>query len=185
MDKECISEMNDNYRRPEFFQEKGVYLFNFLTTDNQEQWKKKLYEMAIEGEAEEFKLSTYKQLFCGDQEKQWWDKVFSSVTPAGKPCYKAAEYRGKPLVTPTEYIKQRIEDKIKQLIEKDGDFARQFLYAQHKEQEHLETLSNQMLSDRTMSNGPQNRARLEIEERKKEEQSRKEQEQKQKEESKK
>jgi hypothetical protein len=34
-----------------------------------------------------------------------------------------------------------------------------------------------MLSDRTMSNGPQNRARLEIEERKKEEQSRKEMEQ--------
>ena len=113
MDKECISEMNDNYRRPEFYQEKNVYLFNFLTTDNQEQWKKKLYEMAVEGEAEEFKLSTYKQLFCGDQEKQWWDKVFSSVTPAGKPCYKASEYRGKPLVTPTEYIKQRIEDKIK------------------------------------------------------------------------
>jgi len=39
-----------------------------------------------------------------------------------------------------------------------------------------------MLSDRTMSNGPQNRARLEIEERKKEEQSRKEMEQQKREE---
>ena len=174
MDKERISEMNDNYRKPEFLQDKGVYLFNFLTTDNQEQWKKKLYEMAVEGEAEKFKLSTYKQLFCGDQEKQWWDKVFSSVTPAGKPCYKADEYRGKPLLTPTEFIKQRIEDKIKQLLEQDGEFARHFLYAQQKEQEQMETLSNQILSDRTMSNGPQNRLKLEIEERKKEEQSKKE-----------
>ena len=34
MEKECISEMNDNYRKPEYFQEKGVYLFNFMTTDN-------------------------------------------------------------------------------------------------------------------------------------------------------
>jgi hypothetical protein len=84
-------------------------------------------------------------------------------------------------LTPTEFVKQRIEDKIKQLIEGDGEFARHFIYAQQKEQEQMETLSNQILSDRTMSNGPQNRAKLEIEERKKEEQSKKEIEQAKKE----
>jgi len=104
-------------------------LFNFMTTDNQEKWKKKLYEMAVEGEAEEFKLSTYKQLFCGgDQEKKWWDQVFRTVTPAGKPCYKADEYKGKPLVTPSDFLRDKVENKIKELLEKDGDFARQFLY---------------------------------------------------------
>jgi hypothetical protein len=30
MEKEYISEKNDNYRKPEYYEEKGVYLFNFM-----------------------------------------------------------------------------------------------------------------------------------------------------------
>ena len=76
MEKECVSEMNDNFRKPEYYEEKKVYLFNFIGSDSQEKWKKKLYDMAVENESEEFKLSTYKQLFSGGQEKQWFDQVY-------------------------------------------------------------------------------------------------------------
>jgi hypothetical protein len=82
-------------------------------------WKKKLYDMAVEGETEEFKITTYKQLFGSPEEKHWWDQVFRNVTPAGKPCYTREKYAGKPLVTPMDYVKQRIEDKIKDMITHD------------------------------------------------------------------
>ena len=105
MDKECITEQHDNYRRPEYDDEHGAYLFNFLLQDNQEMFKKKLYDMAVEGETEEFKLTTYKQLFGSRDEKAWWDAVFKNVTPAGKPCYTRAQYEGKPLITPMDYVR--------------------------------------------------------------------------------
>ena len=121
MDKECITEQHDNYRRPEYDEEHGAYLFNFLLQDNQEMFKKKLYEMAVEGETEEFKLTTYKQLFGSREEKAWWDAVFKNVTPAGKPCYTRAQYEGKALITPMDYVRQRIEDKVKDMIANDKD----------------------------------------------------------------
>ena len=31
--------------------------------------------MAVQGESEEFRQSTYKQLFCSGQEKKWWEEV--------------------------------------------------------------------------------------------------------------
>ena len=34
MDKEYISEIKDNYRKPEYYREKGTYLFNFMGQDN-------------------------------------------------------------------------------------------------------------------------------------------------------
>ena len=37
-------------------------------------WRKKIYEMAVEGESEEIKNSTYRALFCGE-EKKWWEEV--------------------------------------------------------------------------------------------------------------
>ena len=73
MEKEQITEQHDNYRKPEFDDERGVFLFNFVSQDNQEMWKKKLYDMAVEGETEEFKITTYKQLFGSPDEKAWWD----------------------------------------------------------------------------------------------------------------
>jgi hypothetical protein len=45
--------------------------------------------------------------------------VFRNVTPAGKPCYTREKYAGKPLITPMDYVKQRIEDKIKDMITHD------------------------------------------------------------------
>ena len=119
MEKEQITEQHDNYRKPEFDDERGIFLFNFISQDNQEMWKKKLYDMAVEGETEEFKITTYKQLFGSPEEKHWWDQVFRNVTPAGKPCYTREKYAGKPLITPMDYVKQRIEDKIKDMITHD------------------------------------------------------------------
>jgi hypothetical protein len=52
MEKEQITEQHDNYRKPEFDDERGVFLFNFVSQDNQEMFKKKLYDMAVEGETE-------------------------------------------------------------------------------------------------------------------------------------
>jgi len=74
--------------------------------------------MAVEDESHEFKLSTYKALFSGGDEKKWWDDVFSRVTPAGMPRYKK-DTHPKTFVTPMDFLKQKIEDKIKELIEKD------------------------------------------------------------------
>lgn len=74
MDTEYISEVHDNYRKPELTDEKGVYLFNFLDKEGQDKWKLKIYEMAVKDECEEVKNSTYKQLFCGE-EKKWWEEV--------------------------------------------------------------------------------------------------------------
>ena len=34
MDKEYISEVHDNYRKPEFSPEKKVYLFNYVDEEN-------------------------------------------------------------------------------------------------------------------------------------------------------
>jgi hypothetical protein len=70
MDKEYISEVHDNYRKPEFDQS-GEALFNFFDSDEQEKWKQKLYEKAVENENEQVKLSTYKELFCSPENK-WW-----------------------------------------------------------------------------------------------------------------
>lgn len=39
MDTEYISEVHDNYRKPEQTDEKGVYLFNFLDKEGQDKWK--------------------------------------------------------------------------------------------------------------------------------------------------
>ena len=50
MDKEYISEIHDNFRKPEYSPEKKVYLFNYLEEDGQELWRKKLYEMALDDE---------------------------------------------------------------------------------------------------------------------------------------
>lgn len=59
MDKEYISEAKDNYRKPEYVKEKGVYLFNYMGKDDQEMWKKKLYEMTVEGESDALKKTMY------------------------------------------------------------------------------------------------------------------------------
>jgi len=157
MEKEQITEQHDNYRKPEFDDERGVFLFNFVSQDNQEMWKKKLYDMAVEGETEEFKITTYKQLFGSPDEKAWWDQVFRNVTPAGKPCYTRAQYAGKPLITPMDYVKQRIEDKIKDMITQDsnGLMAQHLQAMEAKEQQALDTMSNQLISDRTLSGGRQ------------------------------
>ena len=111
---EKISEKTDNYRKPEFVQDKGVYLFNFMGTESQEKWKRKLYDMAVEGESEKFKHTTYKALLCND-EKAWWDHVFQLVTPAGKTSYKP---NPKSLVTPMDFVKQKIEDRVRVILEK-------------------------------------------------------------------
>jgi hypothetical protein len=74
MDKHFITEVKDNYRKPEYSPEKGIYLFNFLDEEGQDKWKKKIYEMAVQGESEEVKSSTYKSLFCGE-EKKWWESI--------------------------------------------------------------------------------------------------------------
>ena len=55
-------------------------------------------------------------LFCGE-ERQWWNKVFGMVTPAGKPRYKKIE--SNVTITPMDVIKQRIEEKIGEIIAKD------------------------------------------------------------------
>jgi hypothetical protein len=52
MEKEFISEVHDNYRRPEYSPEKKVYLFNYLDEESQELWRKKLYEMACKNETD-------------------------------------------------------------------------------------------------------------------------------------
>lgn len=98
-------------------------------------WKKKLYEMTVEGESDTLKKTMYQVLFCGE-ERLWWQKVFSIVTPAGKPRYN------KPLsnvtVTPMEVIKQRIEEKIGELMANNKDFAEQF----RRQPDRVETTSN-------------------------------------------
>ena len=71
--------------------------------------------MAVKDESENVKRSTYKQLFCGE-EKEWWDRILREVTPAGKSCYKD---RPTQLITPEQFIKQKMEEKIKELILKN------------------------------------------------------------------
>lgn len=44
MDKEFISEGHDNYRKPEYSPEKGVYLFDYLQNDGQDLLKKKVFD---------------------------------------------------------------------------------------------------------------------------------------------
>jgi hypothetical protein len=51
-------------------------------------------------------------LFCGE-EKKWWESILSKITPAGKTCYKE---KPKTLVTPEEFIKEKIQEKVKFLI---------------------------------------------------------------------
>ncbi len=125
MDKEYISEKKDNYRKPEYFQDEGVYMFNYLEKDNQEKWKKRLYDMALEGESDELKKTMYQVLFC-DSEKAWWDSVFKLVTPAGKPSYKPPPAK---VITPMEFIKQKIEMKVQEIIDNDktGELAEHLL----------------------------------------------------------
>ena len=59
MEREYISEVQDNYRKPEYSPEKGIYLFNFLDEESQDKWRRKIYEMAVENESEFVKQSTY------------------------------------------------------------------------------------------------------------------------------
>ena len=114
MDKECISESKDNFRKPEYVRESGTYLFNFMGQDSQDQWKKRLYDMAVEGESDELKKTMYQVLFCG-AEKAWWDSVFRLVTPAGKRCLQPVPSM---VVTPMDFLKQKIEEKIRDILEK-------------------------------------------------------------------
>ena len=44
MEKEYISEVHDNYRKPEYSPEKNVFLFNYLDEEGQELMKKKILE---------------------------------------------------------------------------------------------------------------------------------------------
>ena len=60
MGKEYVSEVQDNYRKPEYSPEKGIYLFNYLDEEGQDKWKKKIIDMALAEESEEKKTSTYK-----------------------------------------------------------------------------------------------------------------------------
>ena len=111
MDKEYISEVHDNYRRPEF-DLTGEALFNFLDSDEQEQWKLKLYEKAVENENEQVKRSSYKELFCSPENK-WWQEIMTIVTPAGKACYKE---KPSQLITPQDFIRAKVEEKLKEVI---------------------------------------------------------------------
>lgn len=90
MNKEYVSEVHDNYRKPEISPTKGVYLFNYLEEEDQEKWKKKVYDMVVEEEQEPMKQSTYKQQFC-DEERKQLEKFLRTVTPAGKTCYEQRE----------------------------------------------------------------------------------------------
>lgn len=111
MDKEYISEVHDNYRKPEFG-ETGIPLFNFLDLEGQEKWKRKIYEMAVRDECEEVKRSAYQELFCSE-DKKWWQDIMAKVTPAGKTCYLE---KPKELVTPEDFLRQKMEEKVQQLI---------------------------------------------------------------------
>ena len=121
-------------------------MFNYLEKDNQEKWKKRLYDMALEGESDELKKTMYQVLFC-DSEKAWWDSVFKLVTPAGKPSYKPPPAK---VITPMEFIKQKIEMKVQEIIDNDktGELAEHLL----SNQAHVETTSHQqILSERSRS----------------------------------
>ena len=124
MDKEYISEAKDNYRKPEYYKEKDVYLFNYMGKDNQEMWKKKIYDMTVEGESDALKKTMYQILYCGE-ERQWWSTVFSRVTPAGKP--RTVIPASNVTVTPMEMIRQRIEEKIGEILKKDEVLAEHFI----------------------------------------------------------
>lgn len=50
MDTEFISEVHDNFRKPEYSPEKGVHLFNYLENNAQEIYKKKIYDMIVDEE---------------------------------------------------------------------------------------------------------------------------------------
>mmetsp|Transcript_14261 Transcript_14261/g.13832 ORF Transcript_14261/g.13832 Transcript_14261/m.13832 type:complete len:83 (+) Transcript_14261:169-417(+) len=52
MEKEYVSENHDNFRKPEYSPEKGIYLFDYTDEEGQEKWRKKLYEMVVEDEKE-------------------------------------------------------------------------------------------------------------------------------------
>ncbi len=107
MDKEYISEIHDNYRKHEYG-ESGIPLFNFLDEEGQEKWKRKIYDMAVKDESDEVKKSTYQQLFCAS-DKQWWESILAQVTPAGKTRYLD---KPKTLVTPNDFIMQKMAEKI-------------------------------------------------------------------------
>ena len=156
MDKEYISEIKDNYRKPEYYREKGTYLFNFMGQDNQEHWKKKLYDMAVEGESEDLKKTTYQILFC-NEEKKWWDQVFQMVTAAGKPCYKPSP---QVVVTPMDFIKIKIEEKIKDLVAKDKNCA----MAEHLNQ--LDSFSHQNMQYLSERDGSRHNNKTEADEEK-------------------
>lgn len=56
-----------------------------------------------------------------------------------------------------DYVKQRIEDKIKDMITQDsnGLMAQHLQAMEAKEQQRVDTMSNQLMSDRTLSGGRQ------------------------------
>jgi len=126
MEKEYISEAKDNFRKPEYYKEKDLYLFNYMGKDNQEMWKKKIYDMTVEGESDALKKTMYQILYCGE-ERQWWNTVFSRVTPAGKP--RTVIPAANVTVTPMEIIRQRIEEKIGEIVanDKNGALAEQLM----------------------------------------------------------
>jgi hypothetical protein len=59
MDREYISEAKDNFRKPEYSKEQDAYLFNYLNQDFQELWKRKLYDLTVEGESDALKKTMY------------------------------------------------------------------------------------------------------------------------------
>ena len=115
--------------------------------------------MAVEGESEDLKKTTYQILYC-NEEKKWWDQVFQMVTAAGKPCYKPSP---QVVVTPMDFIKIKIEEKIKDLVAKDKNCA----MAEHLNQ--LDSFSHQnmqYLSERDGSRHNNNNNKTEADEEK-------------------
>ena len=69
MEKEYVSENRDNFRKPQYSPEKGIYLFDYTDEDGQEKWKKKLYGMVMENEKEQHMSTAYRDQMCTSEER--------------------------------------------------------------------------------------------------------------------